>query len=246
MTTAQTSADPTAPSALAGSLGEPDPSIVVPADARCSSVLEAIKWRLLGSIGSRLRLDRLPARLLARRPLLVQLGAGQDMHPDFVNADFFRVPLLMSRPRPDWSMDITRPLRCPTACVDGIFTQHTLEHISPRQVLALLRECRRVLKPGGCMRVVVPDGERYALAVGGLARMPDHGRSYALPIEGLRAVSQDFGHRSLWSPELMRRYLVAAGFRQVQVEAFRRGRDRRLLLDTEMRRDESLFVEGVA
>lgn len=220
--------------------------IAVPADARCSSITEALKWRMLGRLGSALRMDRFPVKRLGAGPVLVQLGAGQDMHPDFVNSDFFRVPLLMRRPKPDWSMDITRPLRCPDRCVDGIFTQHTLEHISPRQVLTLLRECVRVLKPGAVMRVVVPDAERYALAVAGLARLPDHGRSYVLPIEALRAVSQDFGHRSLWSPELMKRYMVKAGFHQVRVESFGRGRDRRLLLDTEGRRDESLYVEGAA
>jgi predicted SAM-dependent methyltransferase len=221
-------------------------SIAVPEDARCSSIIEAIKWRVLGQLGSMLRLDRFPTKRLGRGPVLVQLGAGLDMHPNFVNADFFHVPLVMRRPKPDWSMDITRPLRCPDAYVDGIFTQHTLEHISPRQVLGLLRECRRVLKRGSCMRVVVPDAERYALAVAGLGRLPDHGRTYALPIEGLRAVSQDFGHRSLWSPELMRRYMAAAGFRETRIESFGRGRDRRLLLDTVARKDESLFVEGVA
>lgn len=146
--------------------------IAVPEDARCSSILEAMKWRCLGWLGSTLRLDRFPASRLGRPNVLVQLGAGQDMHPDFVNSDFFHVPLLMRRPRPDWSMDITRPFRCPDRCVDGIFTQHTLEHISPRQVLEVLRECHRVLKPGACMRVVVPDAERYAMAVAGLGACP--------------------------------------------------------------------------
>ena len=224
----------------------PADQIEVPEDARCSSIIEAMKWRCIGWLGSALRLDRFPKARLREPLVLVQLGAGQDMHPDFVNADFFRIPLLMRRPRPDWSMDITRPFRCPDRCVDGIFTQHTLEHITPAQVLALLRECRRVLKPGASMRVVVPDAERYAMAVAGLAGVPDHGRHYALPIEALRAVSQDFGHRSLWSPELMRRYMRQAGFRDVRIESFGHGRDRRLLLDTDIRRDESLFVEGVA
>ena len=111
--------------------------VSVPADARCSSITEALKWRILGRLGSALGMDRFPAkRLRGSGPVLVQLGAGQDMHPDFVNSDFFRIPLLMRRPKPDWSMDITRPLRCPDRSIAGIFTQHTLEHISPRQVLA--------------------------------------------------------------------------------------------------------------
>lgn len=221
-------------------------AIFVPEDKRCSSILEAMKWRVLGALGSALRLDRIPATALDRPALLVQLGSGADFHPDFINSDFYRVPFVMTRPKPDWSMDITRPLRCPSQCVDGIFTQHTLEHISPAQALALLRECRRILKSGATMRIVVPDAERYALAVAGLAPVPNHGHSYALPMEALRSVSQDFGHRSLWSPELLRRYMLNAGFRTATVTEFGRGRDRRLLLDSASRRDESLYVEGVA
>jgi len=220
--------------------------IVVPVDGRCSSILDALKWRVLGVLGSMLHLDRIPGRHLRRNPLLLQLGSGSDLQVGFVNSDFHRVPLLMRRPKPDWSMDITRPLRCPDACVDGIFTQHTLEHVSPAQVLALLRECARVLKPGAIMRVIVPDAERYALAVAGLDSVPANGHDYELPIEALRAISQDFGHRSLWSPELMRRYMIAAGFHDVRIESFRSGRDGRLLIDSASRRDESMFVEGAA
>ena len=36
-----------------------------------------------------------------------------------------------------------------------------IEHLAVRDALALLRECRRVLRPGGVLRIVVPDGEIY-------------------------------------------------------------------------------------
>ena len=225
---------------------QPLPPIAVPDDAFCSSIPEAIKWRLIGWLGSKLRLDRFPAKRLQTSPVILQLGAGRDTPSHVVNADFFRVPLLMKRPKPDWAMDLTRPFRCPDRCIDGIFTQHTLEHLTPQQVMNTLRECRRVLRPGARIRVVVPDAEKYVMAVNGLRPLPDHGRVYALPIEGLRAVSQDFGHRSLWSPELMRRYLMHAGFHDARIESFGQGGDPRLLLDTEIRRDESLYAEAVA
>lgn len=220
--------------------------ISVPEDERCSSLTDAIKWRVLGWLGSSLHLDRFPTKRLGGKPVLVQLGSGSDLHPDFINGDFFHIPLLMRRPKPDCSLDITRPFRCPDRCVDGIFTQHTLEHVTPCQALRCLKECRRVLRPGGRIRVVVPDAEKYVMAIAGRGPVPYHGRTYALPIEALRVVAQDFGHRSLWSADLMRRYLTHAGFRDVPIRSFGRGGDPRLLLDTDIRRDESLYAEAVA
>lgn len=44
-----------------------------------------------------------------------------------------------------------------TGSVDLIFSAHFLEHLAYREGLAFLRECRRVLKPDGAMRIVVPD-----------------------------------------------------------------------------------------
>lgn len=41
--------------------------------------------------------------------------------------------------------------------VDAIYTSHTLEHIYPDALKALLSETYRVLKPNGKIRIVVPD-----------------------------------------------------------------------------------------
>src|SRR3990167_3602099 len=46
-----------------------------------------------------------------------------------------------------------------TGTADLIFNSHFLEHLTYREGLAFLRECRRVLKPDGAMRIVVPDGK---------------------------------------------------------------------------------------
>lgn len=44
-----------------------------------------------------------------------------------------------------------------TETVDLIYTSHMLEHLSYADGKALLRECRRVLKPDGNLRAIVPD-----------------------------------------------------------------------------------------
>ncbi|RJQ27090.1 methyltransferase domain-containing protein [Candidatus Parcubacteria bacterium] len=46
-----------------------------------------------------------------------------------------------------------------TGIVDLIYTSHFLEHISYEEGLTFLRSCRRVIRPDGGMRILVPDAE---------------------------------------------------------------------------------------
>lgn len=41
--------------------------------------------------------------------------------------------------------------------VDEIYISHVLEHFSRRKILQILREYNRLLKPGGLLRIAVPD-----------------------------------------------------------------------------------------
>lgn len=53
--------------------------------------------------------------------------------------------------------DVRNGLFYDSGVVDLIFTSHMLEHFTYDEGARLLRECYRVLKPGGRMRVLVPD-----------------------------------------------------------------------------------------
>ena len=48
--------------------------------------------------------------------------------------------------------------------VDYIYSSHFLEHLYPSEAKSLMLECFRVLKPGGAMRICVPDLE-YAVSL---------------------------------------------------------------------------------
>lgn len=62
------------------------------------------------------------------------------------------------------------------ASFDVVYHSHLLEHIDREEAPAFLRECLRVLKPGGILRVVVPDLEVLARNyLRCLERLPERG-----------------------------------------------------------------------
>ena len=58
------------------------------------------------------------------------------------------------------AMDLRFGLPWPDDRADYIFSSHFLEHVPYRIGEGLIRECKRVLKPGGVMRFGLPDLEK--------------------------------------------------------------------------------------
>jgi len=57
--------------------------------------------------------------------------------------------------------DIRKPFPWADGAVDAIYTSNALEHLKKREGETCLRECARVLRPGGVLRVVVPNLTGY-------------------------------------------------------------------------------------
>lgn len=55
--------------------------------------------------------------------------------------------------------DLRKPLPWSDGSFDAIYASHLFEHMYADEVRRLMVECRRVLSPGGILRVVVPDLE---------------------------------------------------------------------------------------
>jgi len=53
--------------------------------------------------------------------------------------------------------DLSKPLKYGDETVDYIYTCHFIEHLSEKEGYNLLKECFRVLKPGGVIRLLTPD-----------------------------------------------------------------------------------------
>ena len=91
------------------------------------------------------------------RPLL-NLGCGTRRHAAWTNVDL--VPA-----GPDViSCDLRHPLPFPAASFQAVYAAHVLEHLVPAEAARLLAEVRRLLAPGGVVRIVVPDLEGIARA----------------------------------------------------------------------------------
>jgi SAM-dependent methyltransferase len=58
--------------------------------------------------------------------------------------------------------DLRLGIPFPDGHFDAVYHAHLLEHLAPAEAARLLAECRRVLRPGGVLRVVVPDLEAIA------------------------------------------------------------------------------------
>jgi predicted SAM-dependent methyltransferase len=86
----------------------------------------------------------------------LNLGCGQRFHPNWTNIDFRSTSpsiiahnLIQGIPKPDGTFDV-------------VYHSHLLEHFSKDQGKAFIQECSRVLKPGGTIRIAIPDLERIA------------------------------------------------------------------------------------
>ena len=96
--------------------------------------------------------DNSPAIPLARRPLLTALLRRLRVINQ-ANLDF----IAFCRSHAIGYADACRPLPHATGSVDAIYTSHMLEHLFREDAETFLRECHRVLRPGGVLRLAVPD-----------------------------------------------------------------------------------------
>jgi predicted SAM-dependent methyltransferase len=135
--------------------------------------------------------------------------------------------------------DVRHGLPFPSESVDYLYASHVLEHLEREEAVALVSDARRVLKPGGVFRIVVPD-LAYFVALYGEGRGDE-----AVTAIFSAGVSGSLGrHRYMYDEEGLRRLIGEAGFHRMTRCEFRQG----AMVDADLldsRPDESLFVEVI-
>ncbi|MCE0498376.1 MAG: methyltransferase domain-containing protein [Methylacidiphilales bacterium] len=159
------------------------------------------------------------------RPARINLGSGTFRKDGFLNVDMF--------PGGDLTLDLRRDLPFDSDCCELIFSEHFFEHLDyPDAATALFRECLRILKPGGLLRLSVPDTEwplkEYAKddPEAGYFRMCKlhswwHPAYCTTRMEHINYhFRQNHDHLFAYDEETARKILENVGFRDVQRSAF--------------------------
>jgi SAM-dependent methyltransferase len=190
--------------------------------------------------------DRSPMMIMRKLPLLrTVLLKAKVLHAEHMNL----------WPESIIRRDLSKPLPYADGTAEAVYSSHMLEHLYLDDARALLAECFRVLRPGGIIRLAVPDGEMWARDL--IAAGDDPGGVAGLKFqEMLRAHpnSKPMGRRKVafvagsnwhkWQPTrgLVRQMFADTGFVDFKEMTFRVGESPDLQ-QTELRED-SMFFEA--
>jgi predicted SAM-dependent methyltransferase len=169
-------------------------------------------------------------------------GCGQVGEPGWINSD------IKEGPRIDISCDITQGLPLETDSIDYAVSIHALPEIHYDDQVTVLRELRRVLKPGGPLRLALPDIERS------IAAYQRGDRSfYLIPDDDMKTLGGKFILQLIWygyaktffTRDFIGELLEKAGFSRIEHVAFRRTASPHPgIVELDNREEESLFVEA--
>jgi len=189
------------------------------------------------------------------RGLMVNVGCGASGQAGWVNLDLLELPGVTC------VYDCRKSLPFADESVSCIFTEHFLEHIDYcEEIPCFISECYRVLEPGGVIRIIVPDAEKYIRAYceadwPELARIrplgPERtdtyfGSKYHTKMELLNVIfRQDNEHKFAYDFATLQFVLQCYGFSQVCQKKFRESSLPQLGIDRPERASESLRVEAV-
>lgn len=202
----------------------------------------------------RLSAAKMRKRFRNVRDLRVNLGCGGSGRAGWVNVDAVKSSGV------DCLYDCRKNLPFPDGSVSCIFTEHFLEHVDyTEEAPYFISECLRVLKPGGVIRIVVADIERYlrAYCASGwdeLSRLRPldasredyyvkcryHTRMELINVVFRQGSQHKYAYDFATLEFLLRRY----GFSEVLRQEFGKSLLPELAIDQPCRASESLYVEA--
>jgi predicted SAM-dependent methyltransferase len=141
----------------------------------------------------------------------LHIGCGQEALPGWINLDSRALPGV------DRVLDVRDGL--PFDDVSAIYAEHFLEHLSLEDGLAFLRECRRVLRPDGVLRLSTPNLD-WVYATHYRTGPASSGETKLYDCFQLNRAFHGWGHQFLYNRETLESVLRAAGFTSVSFHRY--------------------------
>lgn len=169
-------------------------------------------------------------------------GCGTEPEPGWINSD------IKDDPTVEISCDILEGLPLESGSIEYAVSIHALPEMRYPDLVPALLELRRVLAPGGVLRLALPDLDR------GIRAYLDDERDYFLvPDDDARSIGSKFIVQMLWygysktlfTHDFIAELLEKAGFAEVRRCAFgQTGSPFPEIVELDNRPEESLFVEA--
>ena len=183
----------------------------------------------------------------------LNLGCGDSYRDHFINVDFY------GNKKIDFGMDLRFPFKIESNSMDGIFSEHTFEHLSHLEVDNALGECYRILKAEAKIRIIVPDLsiliERYCsnddewfqkwhdLVLEDPSR--HYMKKYFTKMFAINFTASYYHHKSCWDFESLKKVLTSNGFVNIEKCNYNLGTPELLIdSDSEDRKLVLIYIEG--
>jgi predicted SAM-dependent methyltransferase len=185
--------------------------------------VQAIRWAarraIIDGTRSALKVDsNLIADHLGRAAPKLHIGCGPHELEGWLNCD------LATESRNVLRLDATKLFPFPSDGFDYIFSEHMIEHVTFPEGMAMLKECFRVLKPGGRIRLSTPDlkflinlysEHRTELEQRYMDAATPGWAPCAEPGFVINNFVRDWGHQFIYDEATLRRALTDVGFAQI-------------------------------
>jgi ubiquinone/menaquinone biosynthesis C-methylase UbiE len=170
----------------------------------------------------------------------LHFGCGWTIAPGWINSDILQAPGI------DVSCDIRKGLPLADDTFDYVAAHHAMQDLKIYEQVDALKELRRVLKPGGVLRLGLPDFDKFVAAY-------QRGDGSFFFVHDWDTIDGNFFTHLLWynitqtpmTSRFMEELLRKAGFSRVEHVRFKQTRSRWAeIAELDGREAESFYVEA--